>query len=144
MIKREKVLKGLEHCTSFGGTYTPCDGCPYDDAEEHCQGKLLEEVLSLLREQEPRVMTKEEVREDHDRVVWIEYRAFKTPIVGQYRGQVIWHNGQVGKWEQFVTTSFADDYLHIESDRYGVSWRCWTSRPSERRMLETPWEGERE
>lgn len=52
MPDREKVIKGLEHCTKDG-----CRDCPY---EKNCDvfdnafsGTLVKDALELLKEQEP-------------------------------------------------------------------------------------------
>ena len=56
MIDREKVIKGLEHC-SFGEN-RGCAGCPYNDecgdwGRDAGAGSLCTDALALLREQEP-------------------------------------------------------------------------------------------
>ena len=53
MPDREKVISGLEYCSS-GGCYDPC--CPYNDPEEDncvgCTSKLAADALALLKKQE--------------------------------------------------------------------------------------------
>ena len=63
MPDREKVIKGLECCTAFDGKGFPlCEECPYED-EGTCPelDVLHKDALELLKAQEPRVMTLEEV-----------------------------------------------------------------------------------
>ena len=100
----------------------------------------VEAVLELIRETEPRVLTLEDVRRDHDRVLWIECDDSKTQSIGQYRGQVCWHDRHIGKWERFTIIGFANDYLHRETKKYGKTWRCWTSRPTDEQRMEVPWD----
>ena len=67
MIKREKVVEGLRHCTShndgrdkFGGV-GKCGGCPYYGHD--CTDRMKTDALALLQEQEavkPRVSTVEQ------------------------------------------------------------------------------------
>ena len=148
MPELEKVIEGLEACNRKSGNGSDCQNCPYYDDEDASElpfgvcniHDMLDDALTFLKSQIPRVMTLEEVREDHDRVVWIECEASKTQNIGQYRGQVYWHNSRVGMWERFVTMSFASDYLHRKSDKYGKTWRCWTSHPSPEQMASTPWD----
>lgn len=138
MIKREKVLKGLEHCTSFGGTYTPCNGCPYDDPEEHCQGKLLEEALSLLREQEPRVMTEGDVLHSTGKPMWFESR-------GMYLGQKgFWClSFEVDPESHFkFVQPLTGGRLTLSLNDYDKTWRVWDKYPSPEQMRDTPWEGD--
>ena len=54
-MDREKVIKGLEHCTShddgrdkFGGV-GKCVGCPYYGHD--CTGRMKKDALALLKEQ---------------------------------------------------------------------------------------------
>lgn len=55
MPDREKVIKGLEHCSEDG-----CEGCPYEPDCMMADGfELARDALELLKEQEPKqvVMT---------------------------------------------------------------------------------------
>ena len=47
----EKVIKGLEHCSSDDG----CKGCPYSKNESGhvCSVVCLRDAIALLKEQEP-------------------------------------------------------------------------------------------
>ena len=49
-IDREKVIKGLEHCSSGDG----CKGCPYSQSENGhvCSFNCIREAIVLLKEQE--------------------------------------------------------------------------------------------
>ena len=51
MPDREKVIKGLEHCSSLDG----CKGCPYSQSENGhvCSFNCNNDALTLLKEQEP-------------------------------------------------------------------------------------------
>lgn len=143
MTELEKEIRGFESCVGYDHLML-CSTCPYHADASKCVTTLMRDALALLKAQIPRVMTLDEVREDHDRVVWIECDASKTMNIGQYRGQIWWHEKCATKWERFVTMSFANDYLHRRADKYGKEWRCWTSRPSPEQMRDTPWEGNAE
>jgi hypothetical protein len=73
-------------------------------------------AIALLKAQEPRVMTLEEAR--NVEVVWVEDRSTREiyPCI--------------------VKNNMNDSKLY----KYGVQWRCWTSRPDEKRRAETPWQ----
>ena len=60
MVDREKVLKGLECCAYWHG----CKGCPYIEDCDRAEGftALARDALALLKVQEPRVMTLEEIK----------------------------------------------------------------------------------
>lgn len=54
MADIEKVIKGLEHCTSYGST---CDKCDYwehnrNEDDPHCGDVLMRDALELLKEQQ--------------------------------------------------------------------------------------------
>ena len=54
MTDREKVIDGIKNCISFRGIGQECDLCPYAVEEfGRCVGKLMEDALKLLKEQEP-------------------------------------------------------------------------------------------
>lgn len=141
--KREKVIRGLELCA-----YDPdpgqelkeirsCPECPYYRAG--CSPQLIRDALALLREQEPRVMTLDEVRRNHEWAVWIECNSSKTQNIGQYSGKVSWYNKRLSDWERFLTIG-SDEYLFRESDGYGKTWRCWTARPTEEQRKAAKWD----
>ena len=50
MTEREKIYSGLAACTDV---YAACKDCPYRD-QRRCQYLLMDDVLNLLKEQEPR------------------------------------------------------------------------------------------
>jgi hypothetical protein len=113
--KREKVIRGLEHCIADN-----CDLCPYDENVD-CPGfdptpkTLLADVLALLEAQEPRVMTLEEAKSAYA----VEYRSGKMREVGA------------------AILDLDVDPLNAE---YGKIYRVWTSRPTDEQREETPWE----
>lgn len=135
MIDREKVYAGLTACGKQA-----CGDCPYDLPDTmYCNRRQLhEDALALLKEQEPRVLTLDEVRRDREWVVWIECDASKTQNIGQYKGKVSWYNKHLGDWERFLTIE-SGEYLFRESDEYGKTWRCWNARPTPDQMRDTKW-----
>lgn len=133
--KREKVIRGLELCA-----YDPdpgqelkevrsCPECPYYRAG--CSPQLIRDALALLREQEARVMMKEEIVLCTD-WVWCEYT---SGYQGWYRAEEYDTDYGLFRWED-TTTDIIDDY--------GFRWRAWTSRPSPEQMRDTPWKGEKD
>lgn len=120
MPDREKVMKGLECCAS--GDCTPC---PY--TETRCQEHLCGDALALLKEQEPRVMTLEEVRACED-WIWGEYIS-----------------GYSGWQKQSHDCEFDDSILWNDTTtdilcEYNEKWRCWTARPTEEQRKAVEWD----
>lgn len=52
MTDVKKVIKGLEHCREGNS----CDGCPCDIGSSKCIFQLHDDILSLLKEQDQRVL----------------------------------------------------------------------------------------
>ena len=62
MPYREKVLKGLECCTSGDG----CVSCPYSDLQDgsYCKVRIDLDALALLKEQEEQIRKLAEENDD--------------------------------------------------------------------------------
>jgi hypothetical protein len=82
-------------------------------------------------------MTLEEVKRlapDND--VWIEYHELEGWTISAVTVREIYDNGMLCRLQ----------CLRFNFDRYGcyggdwMAWRCWTSRPDEKRRAETPWQ----
>ena len=85
-------------------------------------------AIEVLKAQEPRVMTLEEVLGGDE--CWVEYP-----------------NGGCGYADCYLsyTTNGVDIYRTMQHDfnvplaNYGKTWRCWTSRPTDAQREATPW-----
>ena len=158
MPDREKVISGLEsHANSKACKTCAGDDCPYyhrggSYPKVTCSSILAADALALLKEQEPRVMTvnemiaagKEEIavfveecpKGDPVRCFWgIAFPGMELPkdVPFNYPGGV-----------DFNVTDVDGDIW--DGDFYGMNaplgWRAWTSRPTPEQMRETKWEGE--
>ena len=99
------------------------------------QVKKIDEMDELLKEQQPRLLTLEEVKQAE--VVWCEWGCAEGYVVcmlfdkidpdGDYR--LIESNG---------------GGLYYSSSEYNESWRCWSARPTAEQMKETRWDGDGE
>ena len=95
----------------------------------------LDFAIEAVKAQEPRLMTLGNLRDIGS--VW----ELNTPphlwmeINPTYR----WTRGFWVAWREIYDMI---DGLHptYDADNYGKTWRCWTSRPDEKRRAETPWE----
>ena len=130
---REKVIYSIERCICH--VPDACRDCSYDAGHPYneCVETMLKDVLFLLKAQEPRVMTLEEVNAldwdycylEQERLPGNEYRG----MLGKYiMTCVTWPSITAAKISQGV-------------DSYGKTWRCWTSRPTDAQREATPWEG---
>lgn len=130
MTKLEKAIKGLECCRRGF-----CFFCPYNDGIDEnveCKQKWADDVLSLLKAQEPKVVTQEEL--------------FTLPIDTPV---FIEENNNECGWNVFCGIDEMDDVCfcgfqasadYYSLKEYNKSWRCWTSRPSEEQRAATPWD----
>lgn len=125
MADLQKTIKGLR-CHSepkFGPYEYFCETCPYDEAT--CGLDVPNDALSLLKAQEPRVMTLEEVLE------WAETPAEKRdPIFFEQKEG----KGPSG-W--ICNSVCPKDYYLCCLDKDA---RCWTARPTDEHCEATPWE----
>lgn len=130
---REKVIKGLECCTNGGDCQNQCDEWP----DNGCVKALMRSALSLLKAQEPRVMTLEEVAGcvalERETPIYMEFGYLAT-----HAGQVI---GLIPKYMYFddengLSWNVCEGPDQGKKDgvalcEYNDIWRCWTSRPTD-------------
>lgn len=141
LIDRNKVLKGLEICSTG-----ECSGCPYNSGySAECLTDLARDALFILR---PRVMTLEEV---HDccrtRSVFLEVLQEGGPLdwYGVFGGksmvkQPIPERLKLRAGRPAVTVlERPGDVKSLPDDEYGRTWRCWNEKPSGRQMIEEAW-----
>jgi len=131
---RNKVLEGLECCARRKDTDVDyCNKCPYFSGcstEFGAFAELASDALALLKAQEPRVMTLEEVKSlERDTVVWYEHTGVnkqRPRIVDQvYDSGIIFTDG----W-----------HWQFNADAYGKKFRLWASRPTEAEREAVKWE----
>lgn len=140
----EKVLKGLAACMpqTEEDAAIGCNACPYnghpcggdyqDNDHVNLPVAMIEDIRALLKAQEPRVMTLEEVKMLDSDYYYLE--SMRSPgkelreIVGAYGLTCV-------TWPSITWARQT-----MGDSGYRKTWRCWTSRPDEKRRTETPWE----
>ena len=135
MTYAQCILKGLECCGSKEHCHYGEDGCPFFFPEnpDDCTSRLARAALDLLREQEPRVMTLEEVI-----VLPYGYVLIETDKEGSLR------------WVDALlfckNTNFSFDFITLEGRarllgaEYNKEWRCWTNKPTETQRMGAAWD----
>ena len=146
MQTREQVIEGLNgiHAVACG---MGNDQCYLNSIGIKQLQTLINDATKLLMEQEPRVMTLEEVKALPDETdVWLE--EFCTIVIAA----TISHNPTIidivekGIMEPIEDRTFfygvKADYNDGEfrNSDYGKEWRCWTSRPTDMQSAEVKWE----
>ena len=134
MVDREKVIRGLEWCIKLDGNGCSLE-CPYLAGKKPCPNVMLRDALALLKEQEPHVLTLEELRDVGQ--VW---KISAPPYLWLDKNRSIYNT--ISFW-----CAWRDIYemIHGRHDKYtdenyGSEWRCWTARPTEEQMRDTKWE----
>ena len=132
MPDREKVLRALKQHL-LAPDDDECVGCPYFELEPHeCERQLYRDTVKLLKAQEPRVMTLEDVKAfdwdycylEEERLPGKEYRA----VCGDYALTCI-------TWP--CVTSMRIQY---GDESYGRKWRCWSAKPTDEQRKAEKWE----
>jgi hypothetical protein len=98
---------------------------------------LFADALALLKAQEPRVMTREEVVKNSElRVVWVERRNGDI-CAGIYEKC---RNTAGGVCAVFFNFRRVPNNGMFSASSYNVSWRCWTSRPTDEQREAVKWD----
>ena len=144
MVDREKVIKGLAACMpqTEEDAAIGCDGCPYNGNPCRCDYqdndhvnlpvRMIEDIRDLLKAQEPRVMTLDEVKMLDSDYYYLE--SMRSPgkelreIVGAYGLTCV-------TWPSITWARQT-----LGDSGYGKTWRCWTSRPTDEQREAVKWE----
>jgi len=130
---REKVILGIENCIKTDSV-TECrkTECPFIACRESCLEWLLRSALSLLKEQEARLLTLDEAKAlPCDTDIWIEYlNIFNEPVT---YAATICHNTKL-----YFTHRPADVLYHWYD--YEKGFVIWLGRPTEEQQKAVNWE----
>lgn len=135
MTDREKVLQALEHC-DLCSDMPNCPGCAYL-REPDCMEHLKRDIIALLKGQEPRVMTLEDVIGGAGTPAYMEARSQRG-----YRGWALIYDVQEGMGitgKRVGLTQPGHITIWPAVELYGVKWRCWTGEPTEEQREAEPW-----
>ena len=135
MVDREKVVRALECCILRDpDDHARCSQCSYGS---NCVNRLKMDALALLKAQEARVMTLDEVKGSIGEAIYFESR-------GTYMGKIVFPI-----LPALFTPHGLMRYVHPQSSHfselglhdYGKVWRCWTSRPTDEQREAVKWDG---
>ena len=109
----------------------------FDDEEKDALTKAIE----ALTEQEPRVLTLEELRSLNgtDHFVWLEDNGGYT-LNGGYALYDCY--AEVTAYRNNVELNIFGSEVEFEPDNkeYGKTWRCWSARPSDTQRRAVKWD----
>lgn len=127
MTYREKIIAGLESQLD--------DLSKYADADEVLtltQGQA-KDILAQLKEQEPRVMTRLEIEQSEECIVWFEDDQFNCYAL-------VDGIDQKNNWVWLSTVGNMGLQQRRDCENYGKRWRCWTKRPTKDQRKAVKWE----
>ena len=108
----------------------PCYECPYYGSD-HCR-----EVQSALKEYKPHVLSDTVELLAHDGAVLIEYNPHRLAMHPEWA-----FIDRIGDGSVYINrNSDHTQLLRYTLASYGITWRCWTGRPSDKQMEEVAWD----
>ena len=135
MCDRDKAINGLESTMEFLSATKNMFKIGFPNIVSDVYDKALDSIsdaLALLKAQEPRVMSLEEVI-NSDSPVYIEGGAAggTWAMMPKVLETVI----------EFVANGVHTLYPAFITNEYGKTWRCWTSRPTDAQREAVKWDG---
>ena len=128
-MDREKVLKGLEYCKEY---FSCCSKCPYWQDKLLCTSHLVRDALELLKEQEPRVMTLEEVKAFGWDYCYLEEARLPDK---EYLSACGYYALTCITWPRITLMR-----MRYGDDSYGKKWRCWSAKPTDEQRQAVKWD----
>jgi len=137
MPDKEKLISAL-HCRAqdLSIDLPPCDGCDYQTMNHRgCDiRRICKDALDALKEQEPRVLEWDEVK--NYSVVWVEFKDIASlyPMIITFK-----EDGMIESWNPFVNRS-GQFLLLVSEDRERKNTRCWNHEPTAEQRKAAKWE----
>ena len=145
MDKRANVLLAFSKCLDRSSGCLNEPECPYVPScfgpgrHEILPTELVEDIRTLLKAQEPRVMTLEELAAAQKAPVWRETKRAHKDL---YNGWMLAYDVQRGQGITGTRQGMTEPNGRVgwcKLDDYGMTWRCWTSRPTDEQREAIPW-----
>lgn len=132
MADVEKVIKGIECCLRRD-ELNCIENCPYYTVEGHnahgCWIPLNRDALALLKAQQPRVLTVDDV------AAWVRQKPLdREPIYVEVKDLL----GAWGAWMVDEIASYLPE-TDLSGELYGKTWRCWSVRPTDEQRKAVKW-----
>lgn len=145
MIDRKQLITALDNCVNeyLGETSTDvCSNCPYYDGNSSgsCFSlyPIMKGALDVLKDQEPRVLTLDELRGTRGEPVWMdEADSDNEPKIDSYVCEYSLTDVDTKDCVHHVIFEHSRQTLE---DGYNHYWRCWSAKPSEEQWLNTKWD----
>lgn len=107
---------------------------------EYCMGQMIEDTLELLKEQEAKLLTFDEVKKHYsipDELIGnlmesIDYSFDIAPLYMECPDEDQW----VVHWRDYRSI---EPFLEGWREDYGKTWRCWTTKPTAEQRSAAKW-----
>lgn len=98
---------------------------------------LITDALALLKAQEPRLMTWQEIVDTAPQMpfIWLESKENNDRVFQSILFKT-WLWDSTATIITVMTQGWLFEGYHVD---YGRTWRCWTSRPTDEQREATPW-----
>lgn len=131
MPDREKVIEHITDCVKIAD-------CQINHNWVFVRTDILRDALALLKSQEPRVMTLEEVENALDTVVWVDRPTAKNE--SKLFGLIQAYSRKF----KFIQIKHIEmnmgEHMLYPYETYGKEWRCWDKRPTDEQRKATSWQ----
>jgi hypothetical protein len=131
---REKVIKGLELLHKRLLDASVHDRIAILDAN------MVSDAIALLKAQEPRVMTLDDIGNALKMPLWKETKRAHKDL---YTGWVLPYDIQKGEGITGTRLGMSEPSGRVvwyRLDDYGTTWRCWTAEPTEEQRKAVKWD----
>ncbi|MBO4229773.1 MAG: hypothetical protein J5938_05440 [Clostridia bacterium] len=145
MADKEKVMLGLAHCIMVQKHLNACNGCVYrGKIAPPCQAALMEDAAELLIEQDPQVLTWEEVNESENSSLWAEIYSPSTRKIALIYCTVKQCKDYPDCYllEEETGTGWFRDAEYYNKDSFQTlhtGWRCWSAFPDKEKRKAVKW-----
>ena len=132
MIDRKKVIKEYEDYVNSYISLTTSDDYEFE---------MHKAVLALLKEQEPMVLTADELYLMEHQCVYLERRNSKvyssepSIVIGTSKALFCQYKYILMRENKISDVRYSSDY----NKETKSGWRCWSAKPTEEQMKEVPW-----
>lgn len=127
MTDRDKVIEHIADCVHIAD-------CQVNHDWVFTRADILRDVLALLKAQEPRVLTLEEVDNILSGYIVLQTRNM-SDMLEWYDGLLFCVNIN---WTVDIIT--LEGKKRLKKDDYGETWRVWNNRPTKEQREGTPWD----
>ena len=134
MSDRDKVISRLQIIRTWAEVGKNYNGIQGEDCLRDVVN-WIDDALVLLKEQEPRVLTLDEVLSSPDTMIWVDEIWNDENSAEQY---ALIENFTYENC--YVILRFFDGSSSEESTHYyNEKWRCWSARPTDEQREAVPW-----